>query len=62
MNSYLFKEKIAAQVGFEPQHTAYEAEALPTELLRQSSWLGQIKLVNFIILCACHYEKITDYS
>ena len=32
MNSYLFKEKIAAQVGFEPQHTAYEAEALPTEL------------------------------
>ena len=28
-----------------PRHTAYEADALPTELPRQLSWLGQIKAV-----------------
>ena len=26
-----------------PRHTAYEADALPTELPRQLSWLGRIK-------------------
>ena len=26
-----------------PQHTAHEADALPTELSRQLSWLGRIK-------------------
>ena len=50
-------EKRAAQVGFKPttycirgrlrwdsnpRHTAYEADALPTELPRQLSWLGRI--------------------
>ena len=28
-----------------PRHTAYEADALPTELPRQFSWLGQIKVI-----------------
>ena len=28
-----------------PQHTAYKADALPTELPRQLSWLGQIKAI-----------------
>ena len=28
-----------------PRHTAYEADALPTELLRQLSWLGRIKAI-----------------
>ena len=42
-------EKRAAQVGFDPTtyciyiRTAYEADALPTELSRQLSWLGHIK-------------------
>ena len=26
-----------------PRHTAYETDALPTELPRQLSWLGRIK-------------------
>ena len=26
-----------------PRHTAYEADALPTELPRQLTWLGRIK-------------------
>ena len=28
-----------------PRHTAYEADALPTELLRQLSWMGPIKAI-----------------
>ena len=28
-----------------PRHTAYEADALPTELPRQLCWLGRIKAV-----------------
>ena len=28
-----------------PRHTAYEADALPTELLRQLSWLDRIKAI-----------------
>ena len=28
-----------------PRHTAYEVDALPTELSRQLSWLGRIKAI-----------------
>ena len=42
LNISFSNEKRAAQVGFE--HTAYEADVLPTELPRQPSWLGQIKV------------------
>ena len=39
-------EKRAAQVGFEPTtQCAYKADALPTELPRQFSWLGRIKAI-----------------
>ena len=38
-------EKRAAQVGWNPQHAAYDADALPTELPRQLSWLDQIKAI-----------------
>ena len=31
--------------GSNPRHTAYEADALPTELPRQLSWLGRIKAI-----------------
>ena len=30
------------QVGFEPQHPAYHADALPAEPPRQPSWAGRI--------------------
>ena len=36
-------EKRAAQVELEP--TTYEADALPTELPWQLSWLGRIKVI-----------------
>ena len=38
-------EKRAARVGFEPTTTAYEADALPTELPPQVSWLDGIKAI-----------------
>ena len=38
-------EKRAAQVGFKPTNTAYEADALPTELPRHLSWLDRIKAI-----------------
>ena len=38
-------EERAAQVGFKPTTYSYEADALPTELPRQLSWLGRINAV-----------------
>ena len=37
------EKKVLLRWDSNPQHTAYNAAALPTELLRQLSWLGQIK-------------------
>ena len=48
LNISFFNEKRAAQVGFKPTtigRTAHEADALPTELPRQLSWLGRIKAI-----------------
>ena len=43
-SSFLFERKITSHAELEPTiHTAYEADALPTELLKQLSWPGQIK-------------------
>ena len=38
-------EKELLRWDLNPQHTAYEADALPTELPRQLSWLGRIKVI-----------------
>ena len=43
LNSSHFKEKKLLRWDLKPRHMAYEADALPTELPRQLSWLGQIK-------------------
>ena len=38
-------KKRAAQVGFKLMTYYLEADALPTELLKQLSWLGRIKAI-----------------
>ena len=45
LNIFFFMEnkKDLFRWDLNPQHTAYEADALPNELLRQLSWLGIIK-------------------
>ena len=39
------EEKELLRWDSKPQHTAYEADALPTELPRQLSWLDRIKAI-----------------
>ena len=43
MNISSPNEKELLRWDSNPQHTAYEADDLPTELPRQLSWLGRIK-------------------
>ena len=45
LNIYFSNEKELLRWDSNPIHIAYEVNALPTELPRQLSWLGQIKAI-----------------
>ena len=42
--SFLMKKELLRRDS-NPRHTAYEVDALPTELPKQLSWLGPIKAI-----------------